>query len=325
MTLRKTLPITIAAAAIYCFAISDKLLATAPNITYAASGTFAATPTSGSDTLKLAGEPFNVSIVVSSATTPFKHGPGYAAYNKLKLTGKVSTGLEPKPVPIASGEATIIQQIHSSSDPTACAPNTTCDTFTMEAPIRVVGIAVTLKAVVTMPLGTITKAVLYPFTKAVTMTTANATLTYSDSTASTVLGIQSGTLSGRVAKSSADAEAEAEPASVTLHSGGARAMTLHADGTVTVRRVSAGPIDLGTSMDTVTLMLYASGVSEASEVRAQIGGEEVPVVSVGASGDFPGLDEILVRLPQSLAGRGPTTVTITADGHTAGPVPIHIQ
>lgn len=325
MTLRKTLPITIAAAAIYCFAISDKLLATAPNITYTASGTFASTPTSGSDTLKLEGEPFTVSIVVSSATAPFKHGPGYAAYNKLKLTGKVSTGLEPKPVPIASGEATIIQQIHSSSDPAACAPSTTCDTFTMEAPVRVVGIQLTIKAVVTMPLGTLTKALLYPFTAPVTMTATNATLTYSDSTASTVLGIQSGTLTGKVVKSAADAEAAAEPEAVMLHAGGAQAITLHADGTATMRRISAGPIDLGTSMDKVTLMLYASGVSQASEVHVHVGGVEVPVISVGASGDFPGLDEVLVRLPQSLAGRGPTTVTLTADGQTARPIPIHIQ
>jgi len=315
MTLRKTLPITFAVAATYCFAVSDKLLATAPNITYTASGTFAAAPTSGQDTLGLANEPFSVSIVVSAATTPFKHGPGYAAYNKLKLTGKVSTKLEPKPVPISSAEATIIQQIQAGKD----------DIFTMEAPIRVAGIPLTVKAVVTMPLGTITKAALYPFTAPVTLTTSNATLTYSDSSASTILGIQSGKLTGRVVKAAAEPEVAPAPEAVVLHAGGAQAITLHADGTATLRSISAGPIELGTSMDKVTLMLYASGVSEASEVHVQIGGEEVPVVSVGASGDFPGLDEVLVRLPQSLAGRGPTTVTLTADGQTAGPVPIHIQ
>ena len=64
MTLRKPLAkfSLIALAALCCFSISDKMAAgtkpeTAPIITYAASGTFASTPTSGDDTLKLAGEP----------------------------------------------------------------------------------------------------------------------------------------------------------------------------------------------------------------------------------------------------------------------------
>ena len=63
MTLRKTLSIiTTAVAAVCCFAFTNRLVAAAPIITYAASGTFASIPTSGADALKLAGEPFNVSI-----------------------------------------------------------------------------------------------------------------------------------------------------------------------------------------------------------------------------------------------------------------------
>ncbi|HLY17734.1 MAG TPA: hypothetical protein VKR61_10955 [Bryobacteraceae bacterium] len=181
------LTIAITVMAICCFAMSAAA-ATAPIITYTASGTFSGSPSTGADTLKLSGEPFTVTIAVSAATVPYKTGPGYAAYNKLKLTGTVHSGLiGSTPVPISSGEATIIQGI---------TPNVS-DTFIMEAPIKVVGISLVIKAMVTMPLGTITKPLLHPFS-AVTLTPANATVTYSNSSDSTTLGIQTGTLTATI-------------------------------------------------------------------------------------------------------------------------------
>jgi len=112
---------------------------------------------------------------------------------------------------------------------------------------------------------------------------------------------------------------------VALHSAGAESVTLHGDGTTSVRSVGAAPVDLGISTDAVTLKFYAYGVSGASEVHVQIAGEEVPLLYAGASGYFPGLDEVMVRVPQSLAGRGATDVTLTADGQAANPVHIRIQ
>ena len=116
MTFRTTVAAGIALATLSVFFLSDKVVAgtatTAPIMTYTASGTFASTPTVGADTLKLAGEPFTVTIAVSSSTVPFKTGPNWAAYNKLKLTGTVYSGLlGPTPVNIASSQATIIQAI----------------------------------------------------------------------------------------------------------------------------------------------------------------------------------------------------------------------
>jgi len=314
MTLRKTLAITIAIAATCCFAVSDKLVAatvpaTAPIITYQAAGTFAATQTSGNDTLKLAGEPFSVSIAVSAGTAPYKHGPNWAAFDKLKLTGVVHSGLlGTQPVNIVSAESTIIQTIDPGK----------YDLFVMEAPVKVVGIQLTIKASIAMPLGTIAKPLLYPF-KAVALTTTNATVTYSNGTDSTVLAIQSGNLTATIPSGGPASSA------VVLHSNGAQAVTLHGDGTTSVRSVGAVPVDLGFSPDAVTLKFYASGVSNASEVHVQIAGEEVPVVYAGASGYFPGLDEIMVQVPRSLAGRGATDVTLAADGQTAEPVHIQIQ
>jgi hypothetical protein len=312
MTVRKTLATTIAVAAICWFSVSDKLLAatgTAPIVTFTAAGTFASTPTSGADTLKLAGEPFSVSIAVSEATAPFKHGSNWAAFDKLKLTGSVHSGLlGSTPVNIGSAESSIIQAIDPGQ----------YDSFTMEAPIKVVGISLTIKAVIVMPSGTIGKPLLQPF-KAVAMAPSNATLTYSDGTSSTVLGIQTGGLSATVPSGSPKASA------VLLHSGGATAVTLHADGTESALSIGAEPFDLGMPADTVTLKFYASGVSGAADVHVQIAGEEVPVLYAGASGYYPGLDEVMVQVPRSLAGRGATDVTLTADGQTADPVHIHIQ
>ena len=45
----------------------------------------------------------------------------------------------------------------------------------------------------------------------------------------------------------------------------------------------------------------------------------------GPSDDFPGLDEVTVEVPRSLAGMGDADVTMTADGQTASPVRIQSQ
>lgn len=310
MTLRKTLSIAVAVAATYCFVASDKLAAqTAPIITYTASGTFANPATSGADTLKLAGEPFSVTISASSATQPYKHGSNWAAFHKLKLTGSVHSGLlGPTPVNIASNEASIIQAFSPGQ----------YDQFTMEAPVVVVGISLTIKAVIIMPYGTFPNPLLHPFAP-VALAPGNATLTYSSGTDSTVLAISTGSLAATV-----PGGANVTPA-VQLISAGAQAVTSHSDGTSTTRAIGSGVVNLGFSTDAVTLKFYATGVSTASEVHVEIAGQEVPVVYAAASGYFPGLDELMVQVPASLAGRGATTVTLTADGQSAKPIQIHIQ
>jgi len=310
MTSPKTLSIAIAAAAICCFAGSTRLAAaTGPVVTYTASGTFANPATSGADTLKLAGEPFSVTISVSSSTVPYKHGPNWAAFNKLKLTGTVHSGLlGSTPVNIGSSESTIIQAFDPGQ----------YDTFTMEAPVQVIGINLTIKAVIVMPYGTFSNPLLQPFA-AIALAPGNATVTYSDTTSSTVLAIQTGSLTATIPGGAPT------KAAVVLHSAGVEASTLHGDGTTSIRSVGAAPVDLGFAADTVTLKFYATGVSGASNVNLQMAGEQVPVLYAGASGYFPGLDEVVVRAPLSLAGRGATNVTLTADGQSAQPVQIHIQ
>jgi hypothetical protein len=189
MTFQKTRAITVAVAMVCSFAVSNKLAAQAPPIIiYTASGTFASPQTSGEDTLKLAGEPFTVYIVAPASSNPYEHGPNWAAFDKLKLSGTVHSGLlGATPVTISSTQASIIQAF----DPDQY------DLFTMEAPINVVGIALTIKAVIAMPYGTFSNPLLQPFATPITLAPSNATLTYSDSTATTVLAIQTGTLTAK--------------------------------------------------------------------------------------------------------------------------------
>jgi hypothetical protein len=114
-------------------------------------------------------------------------------------------------------------------------------------------------------------------------------------------------------------------AGVLLHTGAVQVITTHADGTQSERPLQGAPVDLFASSDKVMLQFYASGVRDAAELRVQIAGQEVPVVYAGAAGHFPGLDEVIVEVPRSLAGTGEVDVVLTADGQTAGPVRVAIQ
>jgi len=192
MSFRNVPAIAIAIAATSFFLVPDSLVgatkpATAPMITYAASGTFASVPVNGVDELKLAGEPFNVSIVVSSATKPTKTGKNWALYSKLKLTGSVySALLGSVPVAIASGQASIEQFVNAGQN----------GLFVMTAPVRVVGINLTITATVTLPPNTLIKPTLHTFGP-VALTTTD-TLMYAEGTTSTTLAIDTGTLSATI-------------------------------------------------------------------------------------------------------------------------------
>ena len=271
MTFIKTVTAGIALVA-SSFAISNRLMAgtsIAPVITYTASGTFASTPTTGADTLKLAGQPFSVTISVSASTPPFKNGPNWAAYHQLRLTGSVHSGLlGPTPVQIGSAQASIIQAINPGQ----------YDMFTMEAPVKVVGINLVIKAPIVLPIGTISNQLLHPFT-AVPLVPSNATVSYSEGTTSTTLGVSSGTLTATVPG------AAGKTASVVqLHTSGAQAIMLQGDGTETARSIADVDVDRRPLTETVALKSYASGVSNASAVHARIAGEEVPLVYTGTIG-----------------------------------------
>jgi uncharacterized protein (TIGR03437 family) len=109
---------------------------------------------------------------------------------------------------------------------------------------------------------------------------------------------------------------------------------VHADGSQTiadssvwsasVNAFAANPIGVGPVGDRVVLVLYGTGIRHAASVTAAINGTAAPVLFSGAQGQFPGLDQINIELPRTLAA-GPATLTITADGQTANPVTLAVQ
>jgi uncharacterized protein (TIGR03437 family) len=93
-------------------------------------------------------------------------------------------------------------------------------------------------------------------------------------------------------------------------------------------RCSAIPVDIGGAGDTAVLILYGTGVRNRASlagVSASIGGLPAQVTYAEAGGGSPGLDQINVRIPATLAGRGLVEVVITIDGVAANPVTVWIR
>jgi len=85
------------------------------------------------------------------------------------------------------------------------------------------------------------------------------------------------------------------------------------------QRFVSAPIELGDGSQ-VFLLLFGTGIRGGSQVSASIGGETAEVIYAGPQGEFAGLDQVNVRVPDSLAGRGEVDVAVTVDGHTSNAV-----
>jgi uncharacterized protein (TIGR03437 family) len=86
-------------------------------------------------------------------------------------------------------------------------------------------------------------------------------------------------------------------------------------------------IPIGAETDQLFLILYMSGVrgrSALSAVKATVGGANVEVLFAGAQGTLVGVDQVNLRLPRTLAGRGEMDVALTVDGVSANPVRIRM-
>jgi uncharacterized protein (TIGR03437 family) len=90
----------------------------------------------------------------------------------------------------------------------------------------------------------------------------------------------------------------------------------------TYQNVTAAPISLATGQ--VYLILYASGIGTAT-ATATVNGAPTAVQYSGAEGVYPGLDQVNILLPASLAGAGRVTIVVTAGGKPSNPVYVNIQ
>ncbi|MBL8168115.1 MAG: hypothetical protein JNJ50_08170 [Acidobacteria bacterium] len=88
------------------------------------------------------------------------------------------------------------------------------------------------------------------------------------------------------------------------------------------------PIVLGDGRDQLYLLLFGTGIrhrTSLSAVSATLGGVPADVLYAGSQGGFAGLDQINLRLPRQLSGRGEIEVLLTVDGITANAVRVSIQ
>ena len=88
------------------------------------------------------------------------------------------------------------------------------------------------------------------------------------------------------------------------------------------------PIDVGGANDQVYLTLYGTGIKNRSglaNVKIKIGGVDVAADYAGAQGFFVGLDQINVKVPRSLLGRGEVDVSLTVDGKVANTIKVNVK
>ncbi len=100
-----------------------------------------------------------------------------------------------------------------------------------------------------------------------------------------------------------------------------------ADCTTFAGRCVAAPIDLASS-DTFYLTLYGTGFrgrSGIDGVKIGAGGIALETLYAGSQEEFPGVDQINVRLPHELAGRGLLDIVTTVDGVTANKIQLSIK
>jgi len=112
---------------------------------------------------------------------------------------------------------------------------------------------------------------------------------------------------------------------------------VHGDGSQTIESSAAydparnsfvpNPVNLGPPSDQVILVLYGTGIRHGIDgggVSAIVGGESVQV-QTAAQATYPGLDQVNLQLPRTLAGSGTVNVIVTVEGRAANAVTVAIQ
>ena len=95
-----------------------------------------------------------------------------------------------------------------------------------------------------------------------------------------------------------------------------------------LNKIVAVPIDLGPPTDQVFLILYGTGWrsrNNLSAVTVKIGGVDAETLFAGPADGFVGLDQLNVRVPRSLAGRGEIGIALTVDGKVANTVSVNVR
>jgi uncharacterized protein (TIGR03437 family) len=111
----------------------------------------------------------------------------------------------------------------------------------------------------------------------------------------------------------------------------AAATRIRADGSQNVEPVAqlsgerfvAAPVPAAAAGEQLYLTLYGTGLRAGGQFRVTVGGVEAQVAYAGAQGDFAGLDQVNVAVPQGVRGEVP--IVITVDGVPSNAVTASIQ
>ncbi|HVO97274.1 MAG TPA: hypothetical protein VMT15_04370 [Bryobacteraceae bacterium] len=130
------------------------------------------------------------------------------------------------------------------------------------------------------------------------------------------------------------------PALFTLNNAGlasAYAIRVSAGGTQSVQQIytqdpatgliSPNPINMGSATDKVYLVLYGTGFdgATAATTTVTVNSLTAPVLYAGSSGTTPGLDQVNLQIPSSLAGKGNVNVQFSVSGVASNPLQVTIQ
>lgn len=91
-------------------------------------------------------------------------------------------------------------------------------------------------------------------------------------------------------------------------------------------RLIPAPIDVGTADRPAFLILYGTGIRKAppGSVKAIIGGVETTAEYFGPAPGFVALDQVNLRLPIALRGRGMVDLTLVISGVSSNPITINL-
>jgi uncharacterized protein (TIGR03437 family) len=87
-------------------------------------------------------------------------------------------------------------------------------------------------------------------------------------------------------------------------------------------------LDVGPGSEQVILLLFGTGIRQRGAlglVHATIGGAPADVLYAGPQFEYEGLDQVNVRLPRSLAGRGVVEILLEVDGKPANAVTVSVR
>jgi uncharacterized protein (TIGR03437 family) len=90
----------------------------------------------------------------------------------------------------------------------------------------------------------------------------------------------------------------------------------------------AVPVDVSNPNEEVYLVIYGTGIrfhSGLAGVTVNVGGQQIAVLYAGAQGGYVGLDQLNLRLPRELVGRGEVDLELLVDGRPANTVRISIK